>query len=71
MDALDAASYQKGEDWRGSEAAFDQRHRNAVISVPLFLFVQMPAFSRSGYSTVTDFARFRGWSTFVPRRTAM
>ena len=22
------------------------------------------------YSTVTDFARFRGWSTFVPRSTA-
>jgi len=24
-----------------------------------------------GYSTVTDFARFRGWSTSQPRRTAM
>jgi hypothetical protein len=23
------------------------------------------------YSTVTDFARFRGWSTSQPRRTAM
>lgn len=23
------------------------------------------------YSTVTDFARFRGWSTFDPRFTAM
>jgi hypothetical protein len=23
------------------------------------------------YSTVTDFARFRGWSTFAPRFTAM
>jgi hypothetical protein len=23
------------------------------------------------YSTVTDFARFRGWSTSHPRRTAM
>ena len=24
-----------------------------------------------GYSTVTDFARFLGWSTSQPRRTAM
>ena len=24
-----------------------------------------------GYSTVTDFARFLGWSTFAPRLTAM
>ena len=23
------------------------------------------------YSTVTDFARFRGWSTFLPLHTAM
>lgn len=23
------------------------------------------------YSTVTDFARFRGWSTFAPRFTAI
>jgi hypothetical protein len=23
------------------------------------------------YSTVTDLARFRGWSTFAPRFTAM
>ena len=25
----------------------------------------------NGYSTVTDFARLRGWSTSQPRRTAM
>ena len=25
----------------------------------------------AGYSTVTDFARLRGWSTSQPRRTAM
>jgi hypothetical protein len=29
------------------------------------------AFPTSTYSTVTDFARFRGWSTFSPRFTAM
>ncbi|HEX8852855.1 MAG TPA: hypothetical protein VF754_05175 [Pyrinomonadaceae bacterium] len=27
--------------------------------------------SRRYYSTVTDFARLRGWSTSQPRRTAM
>ncbi len=27
--------------------------------------------SNFGYSTVTDFARLRGWSTSQPRRTAM
>jgi hypothetical protein len=27
--------------------------------------------SSSVYSTVTDFARFLGWSTSQPRRTAM
>jgi hypothetical protein len=27
--------------------------------------------SQANYSTVTDFAKFRGWSTSQPRRTAM
>ena len=29
------------------------------------------ALQTTGYSTVTDFARLRGWSTSQPRRTAM
>ena len=36
----------------------------------LFLNIQRCA-SNFGYSTVTDFARLRGWSTSQPRRTAM
>ncbi len=36
----------------------------------LFLNIQRRV-SIFGYSTVTDFARLRGWSTSQPRRTAM
>ncbi len=36
----------------------------------LFLYIQRRV-STFGYSTVTDFARLRGWSTSHPRRTAM
>ncbi len=36
----------------------------------LFLNIQRGV-STFGYSTVTDFARLRGWSTSHPRRTAM
>ena len=31
----------------------------------------LPSAAGLDYSTVTDFARFRGWSTFSPRFTAM
>ena len=35
------------------------------------LITQRPFRGGTGYSTVTVFARFRGWSTFRPRRRAM
>jgi hypothetical protein len=36
----------------------------------LHAFVARPARARPGHSTVTLFARFLGWSTLQPRRTA-
>jgi hypothetical protein len=38
-------------------------------SVPLWQLRGTETVQR--YSTVTDFARLRGWSTFAPRLTAM
>ena len=44
------------------------RHRDRYYSPAARAFVDA---ARRGYSTVTVFARFRGWSTFRPRRRAM
>src|SRR5947207_2937672 len=41
-------------------SAYPQRDRTSECETMMFV-----------YSTVTDFARFRGWSTSHPRRTAM
>ena len=43
----------------------DQDNQPQTPTVP-----ETPAFGGQFYSTVTDFARFRGWSTSVPRSTA-
>jgi hypothetical protein len=41
---------------------------NGVAFIHAAILEQQSAF---GYSTVTDFARLRGWSTSQPRRTAI
>ena len=44
------------------------RHRDRYYSPAARAFVDAAV---GGYSTVTVFARFRGWSTFRPRMRAM
>jgi len=51
-----------------SEEQFGHFLFNALA--PRFLIGSADVFRKPLYSTVTDFARFRGWSTSVPRRTA-
>jgi len=48
-----------------------KRARDAASRRALFSHVISHAAGAVGYSTVTDFARLRGWSTFEPRFTAM
>ncbi|HXG64430.1 MAG TPA: hypothetical protein VNO70_04940 [Blastocatellia bacterium] len=43
----------------------------AALKRPFRIKVAMPHFAAPPYSTVTDLARLRGWSTSQPRRTPM
>ena len=42
-----------------------------AISLTLIEARMLNEIGKKNYSTVTDFARLRGWSTSQPRRTAM
>lgn len=49
-----------------SEAGFNQ----FTVLVSSMNLYTTHTFPKPAYSTVTDFARLRGWSTSVPRKTA-
>ena len=57
------------KDFRGITA--NKRLFSAILIVPLILTIFLPSiFVFLFYSTVTDFARLRGWSTSQPRAVA-
>ncbi len=55
----------------GRDSGGNATGRDPERSRPVKIPATTAGCSDPRYSTVTDFARFRGWSTFVPRFTAM